>query len=156
MPSMPCGSQLYLTGMDAGADLQVGPGQALPQVHGAADGSAWPFEGGEDAVTSRLDELARMGLDSVLRQTVVQVEHGSPAPVSQLLRLAGGTNDVGEQHRGELASARLLTAEPDDELLDRIERELGTIPIGRQVTTGKFYQASPLDVIGDVSPPLGR
>jgi hypothetical protein len=56
-------AQLDLTGVEAGPDLEVDPGQLVAEGGGAADRPAGAVEGGQNAVAGGLDELTAELLD---------------------------------------------------------------------------------------------
>jgi hypothetical protein len=81
------------------SELDADAGQFLSERRRTVDRPAGSLEGGQDPVAGGLDEMAAELLDQPAGQLVVHVQQLSPAPVAELPGSAGGTDDVGEQHR---------------------------------------------------------
>jgi hypothetical protein len=80
--------QLDLTGVEAGPDLEVDPGQLVAEGGGAADRPAGAVEGGQNAVAGGLDELTAELLDQPAgtgsgsaRDSWAVLTHAEPLPL---------------------------------------------------------------------------
>jgi hypothetical protein len=89
-------AEFDLAGVQARSDLQADPLQLIPQGCGAADRPSWTIEGGQDAITGGLDQLALELLDHPAGQLIVHVQQLPPTLVSELTSPLGRVDDVGE------------------------------------------------------------
>lgn len=88
---------LDLAGMEARPDVEVdarGPGRDLPR---RLDRPAWPIEGGEDAVSGRLDDPATATLDGRPDQPIMSPEQLAPRVVPYFGRTSRRADDIGEE-----------------------------------------------------------
>ena len=103
---------LELTGVQAGADLEVELPDRVPDCTRTADRPRGPVEGGEESVAGDPDLLAAEPLQMVSDERVMLVEECCPAPVAELGGPLGGADDVGEEHGCENAMGSLSRREP--------------------------------------------
>ena len=77
---------VYLTGMNAGTDLQAHGGQRVAEVERCLDGAARPVEQRNDSVASRGRDLAPVQLDNLRRRRIVARDLVAPSRIARLRR----------------------------------------------------------------------
>src|SRR3954471_18921140 len=99
-------SQLHLSGVNAGANVDVICRSAVADCSGCVDTSRRTVEGGEHAVAGCLDEAPAEFGDQFSRARVVLVQEVTPRSVAHLYGALRGPDDVGEEDGRQRSSRR--------------------------------------------------
>ena len=94
-------SNFDFASMEAGASLQANLSRRRAKSQRAANCAARSIEPRQKTVASRLNENTML-CDGLNCQLVVTVQQSSPGLVAYRGGAAGGINDIGKQHRGEM------------------------------------------------------
>src|SRR6266545_6413829 len=91
-------------------------------------------------------------LDEPTCHLVVCVEEPAPSPIPEFTGPAGGIHDIGEEHRGQHPIRLLAPPDAGQELLHRLQYEVGVFPNHRYVRAWNLQELRPLDVVREVAP----
>jgi hypothetical protein len=100
-PTDPLSPHLHLARMHAGPDRQPGTRQGIADRAGAADGTTWPVEGGQEPVAGGVDLVSTEPCQLVAHDGVVLIKERAPAGITECGGSCGGVHDVGEEDGGE-------------------------------------------------------
>jgi hypothetical protein len=136
-------AMLDLAGVDAGSDLQAErPDRLLDRLR-AADRSRRAIEGGQHAITGRLDLSATVPVQLTSNDSVVTVQKLRPMLVSQARSDLGGANDVGEQHSRQHPAGFRRREPSGEKLFDRVEDRVDVPDEEDRVRAGTGSRVAP-------------
>src|SRR5439155_15678119 len=115
---------LHLARVQAGPDLDAEAGYGIADGTCATDGPRRAVEGGEEAVSGRVDLHAAEPLEEPPDVRVMVLQQGPPPEVAELAGPVRGADDVGEQDRGQAPVGPRGAARPGEELLALIAGRL--------------------------------
>src|SRR5207244_6956498 len=110
--------ELDLAGVDSGSHFEAERPDALRDRSCAAEGSGRSVEGREEAVACSIDFASAKALQLTSNERVVLFEQIVPAPVTELARALGRTDDVGEEDRRQDAVGVDWLTDTGEELPD--------------------------------------
>ena len=118
---------------------------------GAAYGTCWAVEGGEEAIAGRVNFPAAEAGELASRKGVVLAEQLAPLPIPERGGSFRRTHDVGEEHRGQDSIDLDLVTAPREKLLDLVRDGIHVADPGCVVSAGKLDEARAADVRGKVA-----
>src|SRR5262245_15565317 len=118
---------------------------------GAADRPGRTIERGEKPVARRIDLPAAKTLELLAHEDVMLGEDLAPPPVAQGRRLLGGTDDVGEEDRGEYAGRLGDVSDAGQEFLELTQDGLRVATPRQVVDAREFHVPGTVDMLGEVA-----
>ena len=143
---------LHLACLHATADLQPQAPHRVARGHGAPDRPGRTVEDGEEPVTCGVHLPSPEPLELNPDDGSMGIEAVVPRPVTHRRGQLGGTDDVGEQHRGQDPLGPRDGAHAGQELLDLGGERLRVAHEGQVVVARKLHQAGAGDSRRDVAP----
>src|SRR5262245_54024320 len=137
--------------MQSSADAHAVWTDRFADSAGAADRPSRAIERGEKPVARRIDLPAAKTLELLANEDVMLGEELAPPPVAQRRRLLGGTDDVGEEHRGEYAVRLGDVSDAGQEFLDLIQDGLRVATPRQVVDARELHVPGTVDVLGEVA-----